>query len=397
LLRGIILMEDLSASIEPEMVIVMTPIVEDSVGEEGNASDVAAAPAESIIVSDTQAVALVAAESLVTPLPADPLPAGDEAQSQEMSILAAAQESSSGVGGPSPTETTVSTLVEESVSATATSLPTNAPTPTVTPQPPTPIPTTEPVAPKGMAATLVTEEPAQTATPTWTVQSPSSERNAASGVAAASSAALAVSDTTSATVTPTVASTPAPTPTATPVVYQVRTGDTLVSIASRYDVDVDELMEANEIGAQDVYALQPGQMLYIPVAVELPAPAANPGTMRLEAPVLLVPTNEATVGCETGGKLIWQQVQFVKDSDKYVLHLGFVVGQSSDGPEEVVWILAQSGPVTQTEWELDTTLCDLAPAESDHQWRWWVEVVEEVDERTMPVSPPSVTRSFVWK
>jgi LysM repeat protein len=261
-----------------------------------------------------------------------------------------------------------------------------------------------------MAATLVTEEPAQTAMPTWTVQSPSGERNAANG--AAQVAALAVSDTASATesppVTPTVASTPAPTPTATPVVYQVRTGDTLVSIASRYDVDVDELMEANEISAQDVYALQPGQMLYIPVAVELPAPeepavaiagnpAANPVTMRLEAPVLLVPTDEATVGCETGGKLIWQRVQFVKDSDRYVLHLGFVNGQSSDGRENVVWILAQSGPVTQTEWELDTNLCDLAPAQSNHQWRWWVEVVEEVDGRTVPVSPPSVTRSFVWK
>ncbi len=55
--------------------------------------------------------------------------------------------------------------------------------------------------------------------------------------------------------------------------------------------------------------------------------------MRLEAPALLVPTNEATVGCATGGKLIWNGVQFIKDSDKYVLHLGFVNGEPSNGQE----------------------------------------------------------------
>ena len=162
-------------------------------------------------------------------------------------------------------------------------------------------------------------------------------------------------------------------------------------------------MEANDIDAQDVFALQPGQMLYIPAAAELPvvepvvSTAGISEAWRLEAPALVVPTDDAVVGCATGGKLIWQRVQFVKDSDKYVLHLGFVNGETDAGQEDVVWILAQSSPVTQTEWELDTTLCDLAPAQFGHQWRWWVEVVEEVDGRTVPVSPPSVIRGFVWE
>src|SRR5690606_29702535 len=125
----------------------------------------------------------------------------------------------------------------------------------------------------------------------------------------------------------------------------------------------------------------------------------------LEAPTLVVPPDDTVIGCATGGKLIWQRVQFVKDSDKYVLHLGFVNGETTSettnetngGQEDVVWILAQNAPVTQTEWELDSSLCDLAPDQFGRQWRWWVEVVEDVDGRTVPVSPPSVTRSFVWE
>jgi LysM repeat protein len=190
-------------------------------------------------------------------------------------------------------------------------------------------------------------------------------------------------------------------PTSTPVVYAVQTGDTLVSIASFYDIEVEALMEANQIGARDVFALQPGQLLNIPLpatAVEpVVAVASDAPAFRVDAPLLVVPTDDAIIGCATGGKLIWQRVQFVKDSDHYVLHLGFVNGQKADGQEDVVWVLAQSGAVTQTEWELDTSLCDLAPAEYDRQWRWWVEVVEEVDGRTVPVSPPSATRGFVWQ
>jgi hypothetical protein len=94
---------------------------------------------------------------------------------------------------------------------------------------------------------------------------------------------------------------------------------------------------------------------------------------------------------------MWQRVQFVKDSDRYVLHLGFVAGRANNGQENVTWVVAQSSPVTQTEWRLDTTLCDLAPEEFDHQWRWWVEVVEEADGDTISVSPPSEVRGFVWK
>jgi LysM repeat protein len=372
-LRGVILMEGLSASFEPEMVIVMTPIVENSAG-----SAMGNAPAESLVVHNPQAVALNPAGSLVTAVPE-----ANHEQIDRPSILAAAvaDESPIGVGGPRATAT-----ANSATSAAA----------------------TEPSAAKEVAVTSATEEPTRTPAPAASTAAVDAVRGEGGG-ALAQVGALAASESTIPTATPVVATTPLPTPTVTPVVYQVRAGDTLVTIASVYDVDVEALMAANDISEQDVYVIQPGQMLLIPV----PAPAdeaivqtaSDQSALRLEAPVLLAPAGGATVACESGEMLRGQRVRFVKDSDKYVLHLGFVVEANveanneatGEGRENVVWVLAQSAPVTQTEWELDGGLCDLAPATSDRQWRWWVEVVEEVDGRTVAVSPPSEIRGFVWK
>lgn len=476
LIRGVVVVENLSQSIEPEMLIVMTPIVEEPQAISDGA--VALVPSENVPVSGT------VADTLITPLPVE----NSGQQNQQQSILAAAvtRESPVGVGGP---ETATPVPVEAVAPPTATAWPTNTPFPTATTLPPTSTPANAAPAAQGMVAALNTAEPTPTATPTWTAQAANMtvERSAKSSEASAGiaqSVALAANETpaeleptatsivlATPTATATIATTPLPTSTPTPVVYQVRSGDTLVTIASFYDVEVAALMEANQIDDQDIYALQPGQMLYIPLPtpevalaaadltlptptstpvvykveagdtlisiasfydveveelmeanqisaqdvfvlqpgqllnIPLPTPAvepvaavaSDPSAYRVEAPLLVVPTDDAMIGCTTGGMLIWQRVQFVKDSDHYVLHLGFVNGLKADGQEEMAWVLAQSSPVTQTEWELDTSLCELAPAEYEHQWRWWVEVIEEVDGRTVPVSPPSAMRSFTWQ
>jgi LysM repeat protein len=271
---------------------------------------------------------------------------------------------------------------------------------------------------------------------------PPSDASAAAGGTGAASEAVVIelptaTATEAATATPeaTATATPAPTvtpePTATPnltpvmVSYEVRRGDTLVSIAARYAVDVEELMDANDIGARDVFVIQPGQVLIIPVLAtptpELPTPTPEPvatagasptpqpratatsaatrapGGMRLDAPVLLDPADGAQLRCDEPSTLRWQRVAFVRDSDRYVLHLGFVSGSSAGGEEQIVWILAQSRPVTTTEWELDEGLCGLAPAQSDHLWRWWIEVVEDRDGTAVQVSPPSATWGFSWE
>lgn len=425
LANGVVLVENIGASVEPEMVIVMTPIV-----EEAASSSLAVVADANAVVSDTQVVAMAQA-SVVTPVP-DP----NVTEASNESILAAvAEESPIGVGGPQPANG------EAALSAAAEAAPTEAPTATDTPLPtdtplsPTPTATLAPTIveaaakAEGMAATLAFSEPTRTPTPTWTVVAAavSTERSAATAMptdAAASTmalvstpqneaaasgavggmaqvAALAANETTLPTPTPTetIVVTPLPTPTATPVVYQVRAGDTLVTIAAAYGVGVEELMAANDISEQDVYVIQPGQMLYIPVPTPEPASltTGDGAAVRVEAPVLLVPTDKSVVGCATGGKLIWQRVQFIKDSDKYVLHLGFVSGQGSNGQESVTWVVAQNMPVTQTEWMLDTALCDLTPAEFGREWRWWVEVVEEANGSTVSVSPPSTMNGFIWQ
>lgn len=437
LVRGVVLVEDIGARLEPEMVIVMTPVVpETSLIAVGDAS-----PSISLdnSAADAQSVALAATAT-------DGATEGEESPDAqpEMEVLAASvvQVPPLGVGGPQPedqaarlmAEETPETATESEVAAVASVADSAAvevavePTVPPTPVPPTPVPATPtPVPPTptsmpptptatwtseptpvadnaagsapvaraaGLAASLAADEPTATWTPLATVDDETVNASAGGSVAAA---AVVASETT--LPTPTATATQVilqmPTPTATPIVYQVRAGDTLVSIASSYAVAVDELMAANEIDEQDVYVLQPGQMLYVPTPV--PAVSSAVASARVDAPQLVVPPADARVGCATGGTLMWERVQFVRDSDRYVLHLGFVSGRENNGREVVTWILAQSSPVTVTEWTLDTTLCELAPDNFDHQWRWWVEVVESGEGGTVSVSPPSELRGFVWQ
>jgi len=70
----------------------------------------------------------------------------------------------------------------------------------------------------------------------------------------------------------TVESTPTPLPVSTPVApetatYTVQAGDTLWAIASRFEVTVQSLVEANELLEPD--RLQPGQELIIPIGGDI--------------------------------------------------------------------------------------------------------------------------------
>lgn len=58
--------------------------------------------------------------------------------------------------------------------------------------------------------------------------------------------------------------------------HVVTKGDTLVSIAKRYNVEVDELRRVNNI--EDVRKLQIGQVLTVPTQETAPAPAGTPDT-----------------------------------------------------------------------------------------------------------------------
>ena len=111
--------------------------------------------------------------------------------------------------------------------------------------------------------------------------------------------------------------------------------------------------------------------------------------------MLVEPAAGALVEC-VGGKVIgWQRVQFIKDSDLYRLHLGFVSGPPNGDQETITWVLSQLSPVTETTWEMDPSLCDLDPGDFNQEWRWWVEVVDGAGTQ-VSVSPPSEVRGFRW-
>lgn len=219
---------------------------------------------------------------------------------------------------------------------------------------------------------------------------------------------------------------PGPTPaggaTATPAApaatYTVRAGDTLLAIALRNDLTVEDLLAANDMTINDARTLQPGDVLVIPgpegaatagataPATATPAPtaaavpAATPApqtSIRVDAPRLRAPESGAAVSCTGQNSLIWLQVPSVRPTDLYLVHLGYVNSIAADGSEEVIWVISQQRPAGTTSWSLDNDLCGLAPNTAGKQWRWYVEVVEPTAGGLQPVSPASTVWGFTWQ
>jgi LysM repeat protein/RNA polymerase subunit RPABC4/transcription elongation factor Spt4 len=190
-----------------------------------------------------------------------------------------------------------------------------------------------------------------------------------------------------------------------PITYEIRNGDTLIRVAALYNVTVVDLLQANNMTERDAYSIRPGQVLVIPVDPEtvVGATVVGLGTggavdqYRLDVPLLRSPSDGVVIGCGETATLSWAAVPYMRADDRYMLHLGFVTSGSERGSETVMWVLAQARPANITSWELDRALCSLAPAALGRQWRWWVEVVEEVSGSMVSASPPSEVWGFVWQ
>ena len=103
--------------------------------------------------------------------------------------------------------------------------------------------------------------------------------------------------TPTSTSTPVVTPTPSPVVTPTPQVYVVQQGDTLWSIAQRFKIDVESLVQLTELG--DPTLLQPGQQLVITgriTASGRPLPTATPTPLRC-----LDGCRQPTPGCDVKG------------------------------------------------------------------------------------------------
>lgn len=347
------------------------------------------------------------------------------------------------LANPAPVSASVvtATATVELATATVETLPTTAPTDI-----PTTAPTTEPTptatAPAPTATATVVPPTATTvlATPTSVLRQPNNEaivqatttrtESADGVVSAAGRTAASATQTTTVTIlqatattipSPTVPPTPTPIPTQPPATYTVRAGDTPLGIAEQFNIGVDALLAANGMSLGDARLLRVGQVLVVATSVPAPTPepsatptvtampvattpavvptvTAAPTTesMRVDAPGLRSPETGSALSCTTANSLTWLPVSFIRESDQYLLHLGFLSGYNGDGSEQVTWILEQWRPANTTLWELDKSLCGLAPQSYGRQWRWYVQVVEADGTTWRPVSPPSAIWGFNW-
>ena len=121
---------------------------------------------------------------------------------------------------------------------------------------------------------------------------------AASPSAAAPATSAPVADVTTEAITPTEAlpptETPRPSPTLELIEYQVKSGDTLGSIAMEFDISIADILAVNSLDNPDNLSI--GQMIYIPTG---PVPVAIPPTATETAestPTPRPPTATPTYG-----------------------------------------------------------------------------------------------------
>lgn len=386
--------------LDPQITLTTIPAPAVAGSANSNGLLVAAAPAELATPVALLPTATVATATGATVNGENPAPVvAEDSSLAPATATAAATEAATAVPPP----------------ATATLAPTATPSPTLTPTS-SPVPAT---------ATLTK---ASTPDTTKVAQAAGNEASGSKLVRLQPTATFtpAVTATPTAPVVETVAPTSSPTaaaPTLAPTMrtYTVRAGDTPFAIASQFDLDVIELLAANGLGPEDARRLRVGQELVIPTlggiptATPTPAPTATatralptwtstaaaptPTTTvaaRLDAPQLRSPEPDAYLSCGTESTLTWLPVAFIRESDQYRLHLGFVTGYNGDGTEAVTWVLAQLLPANVTLWRMDEGLCGLAPQSNGRQWRWYVEVVEAADGGFRPVSSISPIWGFSW-
>ena len=319
-------------------------------------------------------------------------------------------------------------LVE--VAPTATTAPTVAPTPTPNPTAtPSPVPATATLAPATPTATSTRSSATATA---QAILVAGNGGTGTKGVLLQPTPTFTVAATALPTTAPTPTFTPEPpTPTATVRTYTVRAGDTPFAIATQFDLTVIELLSANGLGLEDARRLRVGQTLIIPTvgaeptATSTVAPSPTPvdtnvpatatatvganvtpttaaaaptaaSTVRLDAPRLRSPEPNSFLSCQGDNTLTWLPVAFMRESDQYRLHLGFLAGYNADGTEAITWVLEQLMPASTSLWQMDASLCGLAPQSTGRQWRWYVEVVEAAGGGVQPVSQGSAIWGFSW-
>ncbi len=188
-----------------------------------------------------------------------------------------------------------------------------------------------------------------------------------------------------------------PTPTAGVVVYYVQSGDNLGSISKAFSTTVEAVMAINKMKNTTIRV---GQAITIPVGAWTPTwtPTRNiertvtpTPQFTYNAPALLKPgVNEQVNESAT---FQWTGVGFLPDSASYIISLRYREGENE--------ITRAFDAGRATSYRLNAS----PSGQPNTEYTWYVVVVRSIGcgpaspDATQPcaVSPPSGTRTFLWK
>ena len=202
-----------------------------------------------------------------------------------------------------------------------------------------------------------------------------------------------------------------PGPTETPnggtLVYTVQSGDTVESIAMRFNSQIDWILQANNL--KPTTLLQINQSLLVPLSKNTPTPTATvlvsptpiptPGA-HFSAPALLTPPDGSTVTGNDELLLSWASVGVLAEDQWYVVTLEiaclractlFRTHRQVGGEEPIAPYWTKS-----TAWRLSPEYRIAGQAETEFTWRVQV-FAGPPDHPGDSVSPSSALRHFTWK
>ncbi|MEM7128371.1 MAG: LysM peptidoglycan-binding domain-containing protein [Chloroflexota bacterium] len=193
--------------------------------------------------------------------------------------------------------------------------------------------------------------------------------------------------------------------------YAVRDGDTVISIADQFGSTVNDILGANNLGANAI--IRPGDRLIIPVRnvpddvlqvsagqdpdnIEVDGPDSGSedsgsGTRIYIQPRLLGPPDQATLSRSESILLRWASVDILEPNEWYVIQINPSAGS------------AQLFFPIWTKTNSHRLFPEQAPPEgSSAAYSWQISVIQ-VSRRAdgslelIATSPPSGTRSFTWQ